>query len=210
MSDCTHMRPLIDRISEGEATPEEALALGRHLPACTVCRILLAKAHRLNEMVDGIGDPLEVDESFLQGVMDSLPDGPPQGEDKVGGRRTRRHLRIVKLLVTMSPLGLLGAGRSMVMSYPGQFSRIVDSGTFLPVEGGPGIASSLREILGIVMAVAGKLGISSGDLTSVRPVLALGNFMSVVWPLTLALLITGVLALALYKPLRKFFSRPDP
>jgi len=198
MSDCTHMRPLIDRVSEGEATPEEALALGRHLPECTICRILLAKAHRLNEMVDGMGDPLDVDESFLQGVMDSLPDGPP---------RARRHLRIVKLLVTMSPLGLLGAGRSMFMGYPGPLSRIMDGGTILPVEGGPGIADSVREILGIAVAVAGKLGISTGDLTSVRPVIALGNFASIAWPLTFALTATTVLALVLYRPARKLFSR---
>ena len=210
MSDCTRMRPLIDRVSEGEATPEEALALGHHLPGCTVCRILLAKAHRLNEMVDGLGDPLEVDESFLQGVMDSLPDGPPQGADQPGVRRRRRHLRIVKLLVTMSPLGLLGAGRSMLIGFPGQFGRIVDTGSFLPAEGGPGIAGSVREILGIVMAVAGKLGISTGDLTSVRPVIALGNFVSAVWPLTLAVTGTCLLALALHRPLRRIFSRREP
>ena len=207
MSDCMHMRPLIDRVSEGEATPEEALALGRHLPACTVCRILLAKAQRLNEMVNGIGDPLEVDESFLQGVMDSLPDGPPQDGDKTGAQGRRHHLRIVKLLVTMSPLGLLGAGRSMVMTYPGQFSRIMDGGTILPAEGGPQITHFVREFLGIAAAVAGKLGITGGDLTSVRPVLALGNFISSAWPLTLALTATAGLALVLYRPLRKALSR---
>jgi hypothetical protein len=210
MSNCTSMRPLIDRVSEGEATPEEALALGRHLPACTVCRILLAKAHRLNEMVDGIGDPLEVDESFLQGVMDSLPDGPPQSADQAGTRRSGRHLRIVKFLVTMSPLGLLGAGRSMVMGYPGAFTRIVDGGTILPAEGAPGITGSVREILGLAFALAGKLGITGGDLTSVRPMVAMGNFVSQAWPLTLALMATAALALVVYRPLRKIFSRHVP
>ena len=202
MNDCHRMKPIIDRVSEGEATPEEALALGRHIPGCTVCRILLAKAHRLNEMVDGIGDPLEVDESFLQGVMDSLPEGPPQGAD-LADRRRARHLRIVKLLVTMSPLGLLGAGRSMFLGHPGQFGPIIDAGRILPAEGGPGFAESIRELLGLAMAIAGKLGISTGDLTSVKPVLALGNLVSTAWPVTLALFGTAVLALALYRPLRR-------
>ena len=207
MSDCLEMRPLIDRISEGEATPEEALALGRHLPGCTVCRILLAKAHRLNEMVDEIGEPLDVDESFLTNIMDSLPDGPPQETVPPGDRRSRRHLRIVKLLVTMSPLGLLGAGRSMFMGYPGPFSHIMNSGTVLPAEGGPEITDSIREIMGIALVVAGKLGITTGDLTSVKPVFALGTIISAAWPMTLALLGTGLLALALFRPLRKAFIR---
>jgi len=160
-------------------------------------------------MVDGIGDPLDVDEVFLQGVMESLPDGPPQGPERAGNLRTRRHLRIVKLLVTMSPLGLLGAGRSMFMGHPGQLSRMLDSITILPVEGRPGLTDSIREILGITMAVAGKLGISTGDLSSVKPVIALGTFVSAAWPLTLALLGTGLVALVLYRPLQKLFIRND-
>jgi hypothetical protein len=209
MSECLDMRPLIDRISEGEATPEEALTLGRHLPGCTVCRILLAKARRLNEMVDEIGEPLDVDESFLTDIMDSLPDGPPQETIQAGDRRSRRHLRIVKILVTMSPLGLLGAGRSMFMGYPGSFRRIMDSGTILPPEGGTGITDSIREVLGIALAVAGKLGITAGDLASVKPVLALGTIISAAWPITLALLGTGLLALALFRPLRKALIRSN-
>ncbi len=209
MSDCRRMRPLIDRVSEGEATPEDALALGRHLPVCTVCRILLAKVRRLNEMVDGIGDPLDVDESFLESVMDSLPDDPPQSAGPAGGRRMRRNLRIVRLLVTMSPLGLLGAGRSMFMGHPGTVSRILDGGSFLPVEGRPGFTDSIHEILGIALAVAGKLGISGGELTSVRPAIALGTVVSAVWPLTLALLGAGLLVLVLYQPLRKRLIHSD-
>ena len=209
MSDCLDMRPLIDRIAEGEATPEEALALGRHLPDCTVCRILLAKARRLNEMVDEIGEPLEVDESFLKDIMDSLPDDPSQGTVPAGGRRSRRHLRIVKLLLTMSPLGLLGAGRSMFMGYPGQFNRIMDSGTLLPPEGSSGINDSIREVLGIALAVTGKLGITAGDLTSVKPVLALGTIVSSAWPIALALLGSGLLALTLFRPLSKAFNRSN-
>jgi hypothetical protein len=207
MSDCLEMRLLIDRIAESEGTPEEALALGRHLPGCTFCRILLAKAQRLNEMVDELGEPLEVDETFLKDIMDSLPDGPPQETVPSGVSRYRGHLRIVKLLVTMSPLGLLGAGNSLFIGYPGQFNRILDSSTVLPPEGGPGLTGSIRAILEITLAVAGKLGITTGDLTSARPVIAFGSVLSEAWPTVVALAGTGLLALALFRPARKLFLR---
>ena len=69
MNECSGKHLLIDRVAEGEATPEEAFDLGQHLPACTPCRIRLAKAHRLNEMVGELGEPVEVDEAFLQNAV---------------------------------------------------------------------------------------------------------------------------------------------
>ncbi|GEM_PF-6456718 len=176
MNECTDKLPLIDRVAEGEATPEEALELGRHLPGCTTCRIRLAKAHRLNEMVNELGEPVEVDESFLEQVMDSLPDGPPPGAGNGSGtRRSARHLRIVKILLTMSPLGLLSHGsRSLFLGFPGQISRLTGGDLHLPVEGGPDPFGLVREAAGIVLALAGKIGISSGDLVHVKPVFAAG------------------------------------
>ena len=68
---------MLSRLAEGEAAPDEALRLARHLPDCTACRILLASEVRLAGMLDGLDDSIAVEEGFLQRVMDSLPADPP-------------------------------------------------------------------------------------------------------------------------------------
>jgi hypothetical protein len=206
MNECTGKHLLIDRVAEGEATPEEALELGHHLPGCTPCRIRLARAHRLNEMVGTLGEPVEVDEAFLQQVMDSLPEGPPPARE-VGNGRFATHIRIVKILLTMSPLGLLGAGgRSLLMSSPGNFSRIFSSSSPLPAEGGPDILGSVQEVAGAIFAIAGKIGLTSGDFAPVKPVLAIGAATVSALPILAILLTVTVIGSSLLGVWRRRFS----
>jgi anti-sigma factor RsiW len=87
MKDCDRLLPIMFKVVEGEADPDEALDVGRHVTDCTVCRIRLARQRRIAQMVDEMGEPIEVDESFLSQVMASLPDGPPPRIDAGAGRR---------------------------------------------------------------------------------------------------------------------------
>ena len=75
MSDCRRLQPVLFKVVEGDARPEEALEVGRHASRCTACRIRLARQRRIARMVGEMGEPIEVDESFLQRVMTSLPAG---------------------------------------------------------------------------------------------------------------------------------------
>lgn len=76
---CAAIRPLLYRVAEGEADPDEALRTARHLGDCTACRILLARERRLAELLEGeIEDRLPVDEGFVRMVMANLPHEPPR------------------------------------------------------------------------------------------------------------------------------------
>ena len=74
---CERFRPLLSRFAEGEADPAEALGLAGHLASCTACKILLARERRLHAALDGLHDPVAVDEEFSRLVMAALPAGPP-------------------------------------------------------------------------------------------------------------------------------------
>lgn len=88
MSACEQLRAALLRAVDGDASPEEALAVGKHLTDCTVCRIVLARERRLAVAIDGLEDPIDVDDSFLRTVMATLPAEPPRR------RRERRGLRL--------------------------------------------------------------------------------------------------------------------
>jgi anti-sigma factor RsiW len=101
---CQSIVPVLFRVAEGEATPDEAMRTARHLSDCTACRILLARERRLAAMLDdGLDDPLQVGEDFVRAVMDTLPQGPPPRP-----RRKRRERRALKLA---SVAGLIGLAR---------------------------------------------------------------------------------------------------
>jgi len=74
---CDRVRPLLFRFHEGEASPEEAMLVARHLPDCTGCRILLARENRLAKVLAEEMDELPVGEDFVRSVMATLPNGPP-------------------------------------------------------------------------------------------------------------------------------------
>jgi anti-sigma factor RsiW len=99
---CKPIVPMIYRVSEGEATPDEAMRTARHLSDCTACRILLARERRLAAMLEEeLADPLQVGEDFVRAVMDTLPHGPPPP-----ARRKQRKSRILKLASLAGWIGL--------------------------------------------------------------------------------------------------------
>ena len=92
MSACLKLQPLLSRVAEGEANPEEAMLTARHLSDCTACRIVLARERRLAEALErDLNDPVQVGEEFVQTVMANLPKEPPPR------RRRNKKLRAVKL-----------------------------------------------------------------------------------------------------------------
>lgn len=94
MGSCERLRPELSRVADAEASPEEAMAVARHVSDCTACRIQLARERRLGSMLEqGLEDPLQVGEDFVQSVMDALPQGPPP----VPRRRKRRYLKLAGL-----------------------------------------------------------------------------------------------------------------
>lgn len=102
MSECERIRDVLPRAAEGEARPEESLLLARHLSGCTACRILLARERRLQDVLSGIKDPIEVESTFLERVMAALPATPPQAASKPARRRG------LKLAVFAGLAGTLG------------------------------------------------------------------------------------------------------
>jgi anti-sigma factor RsiW len=99
---CKPIVPMIYRVAEGEATPDEAMQTACHLSDCTACRILLARERRLAAMLeDGLADPLQVGEDFVRAVMDTLPHGPPPP-----ARRKKCKSRTLKLASLAGWIGL--------------------------------------------------------------------------------------------------------
>jgi len=98
MIDCERLRPILYRVPEGEASPEEAMRTARHLSDCTACRILVARERRLAAMLErDLADPLQVGEDFVLSVMSSLPQGPPPSRSPTSRedeKKTRRYLRL--------------------------------------------------------------------------------------------------------------------
>ena len=77
MKGCEPIRRVLFRIADGEATPDEAIGVARHLPDCTACRILLARERRLRKMLEHDLEDFPVGEDFVQSVMATLPQDPP-------------------------------------------------------------------------------------------------------------------------------------
>ncbi|HKQ59980.1 MAG TPA: zf-HC2 domain-containing protein [Candidatus Polarisedimenticolaceae bacterium] len=115
--DCRRIRPLLDRVVEGEGDPVEAMRVAQHLGRCTACRILQARSRRLARILErGLPD-LPVGEEFVRAVMSTLPEGPPP----------RSRQRGMKLALIAFPLllGLLVAARGAAAvdgGAPGGFS----------------------------------------------------------------------------------------
>lgn len=102
MSTCAAVRTLFVRAVEGELDPSDALTLAAHLDGCTACRIVLARERRLAAALDGLGDHVQVDDSFVDAVMASLPERPALSRRE----RWRRGLRLAGL----SSLAVAGGG----------------------------------------------------------------------------------------------------
>lgn len=105
MRRCASYRRAIVASIEGDLAPKDALRLASHLHDCTACRIVSARETRLASMLDDLGDPVEVDESFLQAVMASLPERASRPVSTTPARaRLRRGLKLAGMagLVTMT------------------------------------------------------------------------------------------------------------
>jgi len=111
---CNSLAPLLYRVAEGEAAPDEAMRSARHLSDCTACRILLARERRLAAMLEeGLDDPLQVGEEFVQAVMATLPQGPPPAPTRKSesARRKRGMLKLAGLAGLIGIVPLLAAAR---------------------------------------------------------------------------------------------------
>lgn len=101
---CAEMSVRIGRVVDGEATPEDALRLARHLPACTACRIVLARERRLAEALNGMEDDAVDDGAFRARVMDSLGNRSCPRREDVPRSALRRGLRLAGWLAALPAL----------------------------------------------------------------------------------------------------------
>lgn len=152
MNTCDRFRPLLSSFAEGEARPDEALGVARHLAGCTACKIVLARERRLHEALDGLGDAVTVDEEFARLVMAALPVGPPPRAD--GARR--RGLKLAGLLGVSSVVGAL-AFRVLHIAVAAEPLRLASR---LDFESGSGLLDGLARIVGAVAVLIG--GVAAG------------------------------------------------
>lgn len=83
MGTCERLRASVSRAADGEAGPDEAIRVARHVADCTSCRIVLARDRRLAEILErDLSDRLAVGEDFVRAVMATLPSGPPPRRKK--------------------------------------------------------------------------------------------------------------------------------
>jgi anti-sigma factor RsiW len=110
VKNCQRIRPLLLRLADAEATPDEALLAARHLSDCTACRIQLARERRLAAMLEeDLEDPLQVGEEFVRRVMANLPQGPPPLRRRIRRRKMHR-LAGLLLPLLLAPLAYAWPG----------------------------------------------------------------------------------------------------
>ena len=109
--DCGEVRPVLGRVAEREANPEEAILTARHLSDCTACRILLARERRLASMLEqDLEDEVHVGEDFVKSVMANLPAEPPPDPRP----RKKRVLKLAGLAALLGGLQVFAASRSVI------------------------------------------------------------------------------------------------
>ncbi len=115
MAKCKQVKPLLYRVAECDAAPEEAIRVARHLPDCTACRILMARERRLASMLEWDLQDLPADEEFVRTVMKTLPADPPPPQPR---KKNWRGLKLAALAGLLYG-GLLALSRGGLSVGPG-------------------------------------------------------------------------------------------
>ncbi len=102
---CEAIRGELARHVDGECDPRTSYEIARHLPECTVCRIVLARERRLREALDVLPVDAAENARIVDRVMDALGDKAPP-RSRVVDRGARRGLRLASLLGAFAWLGL--------------------------------------------------------------------------------------------------------
>lgn len=160
---CQELAPLLFRVAEREATPDDALRVARHVDRCTGCRIRLARERHLGALLADELAELPVDDRLVDRVMERLPAETPRRPRARRGLKLAAWFGAVGLALGL-PLPQLGLAPA---SAPGLAVRPVWDAA--PVEG-------LTQILGatiqILQGAAGSLA-TLGSLPTFGGVVAL-------------------------------------
>ena len=162
MADCEHIRPLLFPYIEREAEPAEAMLVAEHLAACTACKILIARKHRLARMLEsGLEDRIPVGEEFVRSVMATLPEGPPP---VAGKPRDKRGLRLAGTLAIVFGLAPAVAGRLPAAAADRLGLELAGLGP----QGGV-VETALGLLRGAAVAIAARFGGAPPDLAIFLP-----------------------------------------
>jgi len=178
MSDCRPLRPLLSRVADGEASPDEAIRMARHLSDCTACRIHVARERRLALMLEeGLDDPLHVGEEFVREVMRNIPQEPPPRPAK----KRRRFLKLAGFVALLAT-GPLAAARAL---------RFEEFGTRLPALSDPDL-TAVERLLSALTGVVRSLPVALDSLSTSLP-----SFHATVGFLSMATLVAAAAIVAL-------------
>lgn len=184
MAACAEIAPLLFRADEGEATPEQAMRVARHLADCTACKIHLARERRLSAMLAEDLEDLPVGEEFVHSVMATLPQGPPPD-----GKRRKRGLKLASFT------GSLGLFALCALAAQG-FGAIRFSAAGLQSFDTGSIDTGLGTLLGLVRVVLVALQTVAVELPLQGPQLPGSAAVAAAVALpTLGALLAGSLAL---------------
>lgn len=203
---CRRLRPLLFKIVEGESTPDEALAVGRHVHDCTVCRIVLARSRRLAKMVDAMGDPIEVDESFLTSVMATLPEHPAS-VDPAPARRGRLGLKLAGVAIALGFGGAATFGSPVWPAIETAARGMRGPQLELGARVVTGVETVARVLVGLVVGAGSSPTIEFPGGAHFPPAAVL---LVLIPLLILGFAISGALSIAVYGVSRGFSPIRDP
>lgn len=155
MARCTAMRPVVQRMAEGDVSPADSLRLARHLSCCTACRIVLARDRRLARVLEAIDDPLPVDADFAKRVMAALPS---ETRARSPARTRRRGLAIAGL----GALVALGSGALLGLAGPLPAGGALPGFPRLTLEGFEPLDELVGGIVRFVVLILDRAGSGSG------------------------------------------------
>ncbi len=170
MKGCEPIRRVLFRVADGEATPDEAIGVARHVPDCTACRILLARERRLRKMLEHDLEDFPVGEDFVQSVMATLPQDPPPQQGR--SRRRSRGLKLACFIGLAGLLALPGIG--------GVAFGIGARPDLLPRLDADSAMAGLQALAGLALMAAGALQSLTQQLPLALPALPSGSVVGMV------------------------------